>query len=100
MSFFSGGKRGQRGGQTGAKKKQTEEHETARHAVSEKDSATLTQQLVDMSITGVRGKFFQFCFCMSAFASLIIFLLEHLNIISYKRKDLENTVLILIVFTK
>ena len=53
--FSSGGKRGQRGGQTGAKKKQTEEHETARHAVLEKDTATLTQQLEDMSTTGVGG---------------------------------------------
>ena len=61
--FSSGGKRGQRGGQTG--KKQTEEHETARHIVSEKDTATLAQQLEDMSTTGVGGKVFQFFFCKS-----------------------------------
>ena len=77
--FSSGGKRGQRGGQTGAKKNQTEEHETARHTVSEKDTATLTQQLEDMSTTGVGGKVFQFFFCKSVniCASLINFLLQN-----------------------
>ena len=63
--LFSGGKKGQRGGQTGTKKKQTEEHETARHTKSEKDTATLTQQLEDMSITGGGGKVCQFFSCMS-----------------------------------
>ena len=73
--LFSGGKREQRGGQTGAKKKQTEEHETARQIVSEEDTAALTQQLQDMSTTGVEGKVFQFFFCMSVniCVSLIIF---------------------------
>lgn len=73
--LFLGGKRGQRGGQTGANKKQTEEHETARQIVSEEDTAALTQQLQDMSTAGVEGKVFQFFFCMSVniCVSLIIF---------------------------
>ena len=77
--LFSGGKKGQRGGQTGTKKKQAEEHETARHTESEKDTATLTQQLEDMSITGVGGKVCQFFSCMSVniCASLINFLLQN-----------------------
>ena len=77
--LFSGGKRGQRGGQTGAQKTQTEEHETARHTVSEKGTAALTQQFEDMSTTGVGGKVFEFSSCMSVniCASLIIFLLQN-----------------------
>ena len=99
--FFSGGKRGQRGGQTSAKIKQVEEHETARHTVLEKDIETLTQDLEDMSTTGVRSKVFQFFSCVSVyvFSFLIDFLLQNLNVISYLRKYSENTVLILIVFT-
>ena len=73
--LFSGGKRGQRGGQTGAKKKQTEEHETARDTVSERDAAALTQQFEDMSTIDVGGRVFQFSSCMpvNICASLINF---------------------------
>ena len=54
--LFLGGKRGQRGGQTGANKKQTEEHETASHTMAEEELATLTQKLEGLSITLVEGK--------------------------------------------
>ena len=55
--LFLGGKRGQRGGQTGANKKQTEEHETASHTMAEEELATLTHKLDGLSITLVEGKF-------------------------------------------
>ena len=97
--LFSGGKKGQRGGQTSAIKKQTEEHETVSHTVSEEHLATLTQKLEGLSTTFVGGKVSQFLCVCEIIASLINFLLENLTIISYMRKDSENTVLILIVFT-
>ena len=62
--LFSGGKKGQRGGQTGAKKKQTEEHETVSHTVSEEDLATLAQKLEGVSTTFVGGKVCQFFMCL------------------------------------
>ena len=52
---FLGGKRGQRGGQTDAKKK-TEEHETPSHTMSEEELATLTRKLEGVSTTLVEGK--------------------------------------------
>ena len=54
--LFLGGKRGQRGGQTGANKKHTEEHEKASHTMAEEELATLTQKLDGLSITLVEGK--------------------------------------------
>ena len=63
--LFSGGKKGQRGGQTSAKKKQTEEHEIVRQTMSEKELATLTQKLEGLSTTFVGGKVCQFFICLS-----------------------------------
>ena len=60
--IFSGGKKEQRGGQTGAKKIQTEEHETVTQAMSEEELATLTQKLEGLSTTFLGGKFCQFLY--------------------------------------
>lgn len=60
--IFSGGKKGQRGGQTGAKKIQTEEHKAVTQAMSEEELATLTQKLEGLSTTFAGGKFCQFLY--------------------------------------
>ena len=62
---FSGGKKGPRGGQTGAKKKQIEEHETLCQTMSEEEVAPLTQKLEGLSTTFVGGKVCQFFICLS-----------------------------------
>ena len=55
--FFSGGRRGQRGGQTGVRKNQMEKHETAGCAELEKEIVTVTQQFENMSTTVIGGIF-------------------------------------------
>ena len=77
--FFSGGKRGQRGGQTGAKKNQAEEHETSSHTVSEEDIATLTHKLEGVSTTFVGGKVCRFFYVRQIITSLINFFARKFN---------------------
>ena len=97
--LFVGGKRGQRGGQTGAKKKQTK-HETASHTRAEEELATLTQRLEGLSVTLVEGKVcLFFLYICQIIASLINVLLENLTVVFCRRKDSGKKVLILVVFT-